>query len=661
MKELEILKRLIIEADEETTVDAEASDEETVEEPKPGSFEADPMGFILKKYHGLNELMIELMTSDFKEYVDGIFIMAPKPTTFKIQLHNGQFFFLVYLGKAYEATIEGKKYYLMGLGEKERCMTAIARLLRFGTPLKTKGPEGAEQATREEDNTGMEGDWAAKGGATGGITPEAGAEETPPEESGTEELAENTRILEGILKKTLVKELTVSPNYKTGKGFNPYYTLKDDVKNDVAKAIKADPNKIVFKNVTEPKGKPAIDKKGGFSFQIAIEQNGDIKDTNYYIKAAKSEVTGHYGTETRKDSTASSNVNEFLSLYFIKHPFDGTAKEFMKFVKKPGFKNSGVFTGEDKEVSMQELSDMITKDESPERDIKIGINNAKAVKSDLKTNKQTISKLYWTPRGKPEGISSKNPSDIIIKLKDGSFVGYSNKITSGGADTTPKLNTSLSAFAQKLGDASQEESIKSIVDKSWNQAASKVTGENASKAIKAFKIGKEKHSESASRDAFADLAREFQKDGLDFYKDDFYYLYRNQLIENLSNYWKNQENLAYLLKTIGFYTYGQIEEGSTPCPYKLLIGTEKGSTIKEVSSDEDSKLLLTQSSKDNIESISVIKQTKEGGQSFGLSFNSSLIDATVQIPLTLRTRASGGWAGKSLYIMTPGLKITKNQ
>lgn len=654
MKDLEILKRLIAEADEESVDPEDETPKDDTEEPKPGSFEADPMGFILKKYHTLNELMIELMTKDFAEYVDGIFIMAPKPTTFKVMLHNGQYFFLTYLGRAYEATIEGKKYYLMGLGEKERCMTSIARLLRFGTPLKTKGPEGSEQATRDEENTGMEGDWAAKGGATGGMEPEAGGEE----ETAGEELAENKRILEGLLKKTLVKELTVSPNYKTKEGFNPYYTLKDDIKNQIAKELELDPSKIVFKNVIEPKGKPAIDKKGGFSFQIGLEQNGNIKDTKYYVKAVKSEVTGHYGTEARKDSTASSNVNEFLSLYFIKHPFDGTAKEFMKFVKKPGFKNSGVFTGEDEEVSMQVLGEMIAKDESPERDIKIGMNNAKAVKSDLKTNKQTISKLYWTPRGKPEGISSKNPSDIIIKLKDGSFVGYSNKITSGGADTTPKLNTSLSAFAQKLGDTSQEANIKSIVDNSWNQAASKVKGKNASKAIKAFKIEKEKHSESTSRDAFADLAREFEKDGLDFYKDGFYYLYRNQLIENLSNYWSNEDNLSYLLKTIGFYTYGQIEEGSTPCPYKLLIGTEKGSTIKEVSSDEDSKLLLTQSSPENIEDV---LSGVSGGQSFVIAFTSSLIDANVKIPLTLRTRASGGWAGKSLYIMTPGIKITKTQ
>jgi hypothetical protein len=133
--------------------------------------------------------------------------MAPKPTTFKILLHNGQYFFLTYLGvpdksdKAgvYEATIEGKRYYLAGIGETERCMVAIARLLRFGTPLKTKGPEGAEQSTR--DNTGMEGDWAEKTGemAAGG---EAGAAaETPEtgEEPAGEELQENLQILKRLL------------------------------------------------------------------------------------------------------------------------------------------------------------------------------------------------------------------------------------------------------------------------------------------------------------------------------------------------------------------------------------------------------------------------------------------------------------------------------
>jgi len=301
MKDLEILKRLLAEAEEEeTNVDAESSEEETVEEPKPGSFEADPMGFILKKYHSLNELMIELMTKDFQEYVDGIFVMAPKPTTFKIQLHNGQFFFLVYLGKAYEATIEGKKYYLMGIGEKERCMTAIARLLRFGTPLKTQGPEGAEQATRDEENTGMEGDWAAKGGATGGMEPEAGAEEAPPEEGG-EALAENKRIIESILKKSIVTELTITPDYKTKKGPNPYYTVNSDTDEKVKSLLKLS-GEIVYKSISDiPSGKKDSysDPKGAYEFEVmTVNDEGKLSSTKKYVSLAKKSVTGHYGEKS---------------------------------------------------------------------------------------------------------------------------------------------------------------------------------------------------------------------------------------------------------------------------------------------------------------------------------------------------------------------------
>jgi hypothetical protein len=204
-KDLEILKKLLSEQDEETP------EETPVEEPKEGSFEADPMEFILKKYHSLKEIMSELMTEDFEEFVDGIFVMAPKPTTFKIMLHNGQYFFLTYLGRAYEAQIAGKKYYLMGIGEKERCMMAISRMLRFGTPLKTQGPEGAEQGTR--DNTGMEGDWAEKtgdmsaGGELGGAMSTGGGEEGggEAEAGGEEELAEGIKVLKALLLKE-VKE-----------------------------------------------------------------------------------------------------------------------------------------------------------------------------------------------------------------------------------------------------------------------------------------------------------------------------------------------------------------------------------------------------------------------------------------------------------------------
>jgi hypothetical protein len=161
-------------------------------EPEQSTFEDDPMQFILKKYAGLKNTLEYLMTPSFEEYITGIYVVAPKPTTFKVVLHNGQFLFLQFMGKAYEATVEGKKYYLMSIGEKERCMVAISRLLRFGNPLKTKGPDGAEQGTRDSEGPAEE----------AGPTPPA--ETSAPEAEGGEELTES-RILENILRSEAVK------------------------------------------------------------------------------------------------------------------------------------------------------------------------------------------------------------------------------------------------------------------------------------------------------------------------------------------------------------------------------------------------------------------------------------------------------------------------
>lgn len=158
------------------------------------TFDDDPMQFIIQKYEGLNNVLEYLMTPSYKEYLSGIFVVAPKPTTFKILLHNGQYFFLQFMGKAYEATVQGKKYYLMSIGEKERCMIAISRLLRFGNSLKTQGPEGAEQGTRDTEGPEEE----------SGPTPPA--ETSAPEEEGGEQLTEAS-----ILKAILLEQSKANP------------------------------------------------------------------------------------------------------------------------------------------------------------------------------------------------------------------------------------------------------------------------------------------------------------------------------------------------------------------------------------------------------------------------------------------------------------------
>jgi len=139
-------------------------------EPNVQSFEDDPMGYILKKYPTMAETLQMLMSSAYKDYITGIYIVAPKPTTFRIVLHNDQDMFLTYLGKAYEANVSGKKFYLQTIGEKERCMTAITRLLTMGNPIKTKGPEEGEQTATES-----------------GEPEEVGGEAPPPEETAAEE------------------------------------------------------------------------------------------------------------------------------------------------------------------------------------------------------------------------------------------------------------------------------------------------------------------------------------------------------------------------------------------------------------------------------------------------------------------------------------------
>lgn len=123
-------------------------------EPSVQSFEDDPINFILQKYPTLEKTLTMLMSPSYKDYLTGVYIISPKPTTFKIVLHNDQDFLLTFLGKAYEATVAGKKFYLQTVGERERCMNAITRILALGNPIETKGPEGEEQAADGEEGGG---------------------------------------------------------------------------------------------------------------------------------------------------------------------------------------------------------------------------------------------------------------------------------------------------------------------------------------------------------------------------------------------------------------------------------------------------------------------------------------------------------------------------
>ena len=443
--------------------------------------------------------------------------------------------------------------------------------------------------------------------------------------------------------KKYLRELTVSPDYQSRGTFNPFYVLdipEDDIRPSVGDGT------IKYKNVDTGSGELIKNYGGKYHFQVNLND----EDTNYYVITTKSKVKAHLGQKTRKDSTASSNVNEFLTVYFLLHKDYTDAKTFQSDIgAKTG--NTGVLNGEGQAVTYEDLVTLIDKDESADRDIEIGYQNSLAVKKDLPN---TIDKVFWVPRGKPDGVGGKNPSDVIIKLSDGNYIGYSNKIASG-KDATPKINTNMTAFYSKLSDRKQLSNIQKMIDDAWNDAAATIDVKTptAHKAIKAFSIAGEGFSESSSKRAFAALARAFQKDKLKFYADDFYYKFRNNLISAFSTYISDSRNMVYLLNTVGFYTYD--DPDATPCPYKLLIGSEKGSTIKDVSSDEEQRQIFFTKKSTDLTQIRTSYDKK--GQTFNLAFGYRPLGKIISAPIVLRTRAAGGWSGKSLYITTSGFKV----
>ena len=88
----------------------------------------------LTKFPELKDVIVSLLGPQFDLFVASIDWVAPKPTTFRINLKNGENFYLVYTSRTFIAEIEGKKYYLLNLNEQENAENAIARILRYGAP-----------------------------------------------------------------------------------------------------------------------------------------------------------------------------------------------------------------------------------------------------------------------------------------------------------------------------------------------------------------------------------------------------------------------------------------------------------------------------------------------------------------------------------------------
>jgi hypothetical protein len=122
----------------------------------------------LTKFPELKAVIVDLLTPEYDNFIASIDWVAPRPTTFRINLKNDQLFYLIYGKRSFIAQVEGKKYYLLNLPEEQHAAEAISRILRYG--IKT-----------EEGEEGMEDDLSAEMSPT----EEPSTEETPTEEPET--------------------------------------------------------------------------------------------------------------------------------------------------------------------------------------------------------------------------------------------------------------------------------------------------------------------------------------------------------------------------------------------------------------------------------------------------------------------------------------------
>ena len=172
------------EGDEEETEEAPDTEFPDADEVEDAAEEApDNTADLLAKFPTLKKTLVHLMTPDFEEFVETIGWMAPKPSTFKVEFKNGQDIQLKWLGKGFQATVEGKRYFLNNVSEYQQCLDKIGAMLASG-PIAN---QFADDTSGEDVFGGAESGGGEFPGEEGGAAPEAGAEEPGTETSAGEE------------------------------------------------------------------------------------------------------------------------------------------------------------------------------------------------------------------------------------------------------------------------------------------------------------------------------------------------------------------------------------------------------------------------------------------------------------------------------------------
>ena len=114
-----------VEDEEEPTPEEEPD----MEAPKETVLE-DATDKILGRFPTVKAALVKLQTDQFKEFVDSVDWISPRPSSFRINLKNGQDYILKWTGKTFEAQIMGKRYVLSSISEYQQALDKLAILYR---------------------------------------------------------------------------------------------------------------------------------------------------------------------------------------------------------------------------------------------------------------------------------------------------------------------------------------------------------------------------------------------------------------------------------------------------------------------------------------------------------------------------------------------------
>lgn len=175
--EYDVMRR-IRSANEEVIKEEEEVETEAAELP-------DATDEMLQKFPTLKKTVVRLMTDNFKDFLETIDYISPRPTAFRLNLANGQSFTLKWMGKNFEATILGKRYYLGQLNDFQQALDKLSILYKEGPVEK---PESELEAGAEGGEDFGDTGGSAGGGGGGFEEPAAGSEDLGNEDLGDEDL-----------------------------------------------------------------------------------------------------------------------------------------------------------------------------------------------------------------------------------------------------------------------------------------------------------------------------------------------------------------------------------------------------------------------------------------------------------------------------------------